>query len=255
MRYRSLICLAAMIGMMLSCWGGPLISRAQSVRPRTMHESLDTYLPDLKLTDVTLSDALDFFSTTGDFDMFVDWKALESVNVDRNTVVNVHLHKTTVRRAMRFMLDQVGAGNLLTFYVEDNILKVTTQEAADSFMVNMVYPVKDLLVSIPYSQAQISNITSSGGGGTVLGGGTSGGGGGGALANSGGGSSNLGSMSNTMTKSPEQAAMDLIKLIQATVRPDIWKDTTSGATIIYWNGSLVVHAPLSVQEAIGGPVD
>ena len=53
------------------------------------------------------------------------------------------------------MLAEAGAGNnVLTFYVEDNILNVTTQAKADTVNHLMVYSVKDLLVVMPKFQLQ-----------------------------------------------------------------------------------------------------
>ena len=37
------------------------------------------------------------------------------------------------------------------------------------------------------------------------------------------------------------------------VRPTIWKENGGPATMRYFNGKLIVTAPQSVQEMIGGP--
>ncbi len=44
-------------------------------------------------------------------------------------------------------------------------------------------------------------------------------------------------------------------LIEAIIDPDIWKDAGGTASIRYFNGMLVITAPRSVQEAIGGEYD
>jgi hypothetical protein len=235
---------------------------AQSQRPRTLRHILDTMEPDLKFTDVPLTDALDYIRDTNDINVVVDWKSLEAVNIDRNATVNVHLHNVTLRKALNVILNEAGAGNVLTFYVQDNVLNITTQAKADTVMYLKVYDVQDLLISIP--QFQLSDVTqvasglSTGGSGTSVGGSSAGGGGGQSLGNSSSGGSsftggNTGNSTNSQT--PQQMGDDLVKLITDNVRPEIWKTNGGTANISFYNGMLVVNAPLSVQEAIGGPVD
>ena len=57
------------------------------------------------------------------------------------------------------------------------------------------------------------------------------------------------------SKTADQKAHELIKLIETVVRPEIWRDNGGTASMAYLNGNLIVTAPRSVQEAIGGPVD
>jgi hypothetical protein len=50
--------------------------------------------------------------------------------------------------------------------------------------------------------------------------------------------------------SKQQRADDLVKLIQDTVQPDIWRENGGTASIRYFNGHLIVTAPRSVHEAL-----
>jgi hypothetical protein len=233
---------------------------AQSRQPRSLRNLLDTVQPELKFTDVPLTDALDYIRDTNDINLTVDWKSLESVNIDREALINVHLHDVTLRKALNVILNEAGAGNVLTFYVQDNVLNITTQAKADTIMYTKVYDVQDLLVTIPNFQlqdvTQVASGLSTGGGGTTVGG--SGGGGGSSLSSSGGGGSSSFSSGNNNTsnsETPQQQGEDLVKLITDTVRPEIWKVNGGTATISFYHGMLIVTAPLSVLEAIGGPVD
>jgi hypothetical protein len=47
----------------------------------------------------------------------------------------------------------------------------------------------------------------------------------------------------------------LIDLITQTIQPDIWRINGGTATIAYLHGCLIINAPRSVHEAIGGPVE
>jgi hypothetical protein len=59
---------------------------------------------------------------------------------------------------------------------------------------------------------------------------------------------------NQRTTRAERAAA-LIDIIQAIIEPDIWDVNGGRAAIRFFNGSLIVTAPRSVHEALGGPVD
>jgi hypothetical protein len=46
-----------------------------------------------------------------------------------------------------------------------------------------------------------------------------------------------------------------VDLIVQTVYPNMWVQNGGKASIRFFNGNLIVTAPRSVHEAIGGPVD
>jgi len=47
----------------------------------------------------------------------------------------------------------------------------------------------------------------------------------------------------------------LVKMIREVIRPEIWRENGGEASIRYYNGNLVVTAPRSVHEALGGPLE
>jgi hypothetical protein len=59
---------------------------------------------------------------------------------------------------------------------------------------------------------------------------------------------------NQNVETSAQKGQELVDLIKAVIRPNIWTDNGGTATIRYLSGKLIVSAPVSVQEAIGGPV-
>ena len=102
----------------------------------------------------------------------------ELINVTKQTPITLKLSDVTLRRALVAMLDQAGgAGHVVTYYVEDGIVEITSRDAADHDLVTRVYPVDDLLLVVPdfagpTFNLQQSNQTSRQGGGG--GGGSSG---------------------------------------------------------------------------------
>ena len=58
-----------------------------------------------------------------------------------------------------------------------------------------------------------------------------------------------------VVKSKTERANELMDLIRNIVQPDVWTENGGKAAIRYWNGNLIVTAPRSVLEAIGGAFD
>jgi hypothetical protein len=70
-----------------------------------------------------------------------------------------------------------------------------------------------------------------------------------------GGGSGGGGLTQEKIRTKQERADDLVTLIRETIRPEIWKENGGTAAVRYYNGNLIVTAPRSVHEAIGGPVE
>jgi hypothetical protein len=205
--------------------------------------ALSTVIPDVKFSSTPLADALDMLSDLSGANLNVDWKTLEAAGISRQTPVTATLHGVPMRKVLSLILAQAAGADTLTFYLEDNVIQITTRDDADKHLVTVVYDVEDLVGLDDTLNPTLPSVTVSGGGG-------GGGGGGGSSAIS-GASSNSGT-----TGTAADRAGKLIKLIENAVRPEIWKDNGGGpSTIEFFDGKLIVTAPRSVQEAIGGYLD
>ncbi len=225
-----------------------------------MRTTMNRTLPEVNFNGVGLVDAIDFLRDVSGANIAVNWKALEEAGIAKDAPVNVRLRQVSMRKAMETILSEVGGGDKLAYDTEENVIEITTTELANAKMYTRVYPVQDLIMDIPdFTDApDLSlNTTSNnqnqnplGNGGIGAGGG--GGAGGGAAASpfegAGKGDNNKG-----MTK--EERANALIDLIKNVIQPEIWADNGGKAAIRMWNGNLIITAPRSVQEAIGGSFD
>jgi len=180
--------------------------------------------------------------------------------VTRDTQINIHLAGISLRKALDMVLNDATGGDAVTYYVDQGVIEITTREIADHNMVTRVYPVEDLLMEIPdfidapsFSLDQSQNSGGGGGGGQPLGQG--GGGGQINVTNQLFQNANQQQTNRNQGKTKADRAQDLVDLIQAIIDPDIWKENGGTASIRYFNGMLVVTAPRSVQEAIGGEYD
>ncbi len=220
----------------------------QATRPAGNHPddpkpNLARKVPQVNVNGVPLDQAIDFFRDVSGLNVNVDWHALELLNVTKQTPISLKLSDVTLRRVLRSILDEAGgAGQTLTYYVEDGIIEITSRDVADHEMVTRVYPVDDLVMLVPdfvppglNLQSQSNQTSGQGGGGSSGGQSIFGG---------------TGSQQQDTAASKAQRADDLVKTIMGSVRPDIWRENGGTATIRYFNGHIIVTAPRSVQDAL-----
>ncbi len=126
-----------------------------------------------EFVDTPLSDAIDYISQLHNITILMDDVALTDVGIATDEPINLVLSGVRLRSAMKIMLEGLG----LTWVVEDEVMKITTIEAAEEKLQTRVYPVGDLVISPAVMK---SNVGGAGGGlgGGGLGGGLGGGGGG-----------------------------------------------------------------------------
>jgi hypothetical protein len=210
--------------------------------------ALNTRLPETKLSDVRLGDAIDFLQDASGANIHVNWRALETVNITRETQVTVRVQSLPLRKVLKYVLTEADGAGLITFYAEDGVIEITTREMADQRLITKVYPVEDLLLTIPdftdAPQFQLNQANQ-----------TSGRGGGG-----GGGSSGQALIGSTTTEQGnvrDRAARgnELVQLVMDTVEPEVWRENGGNSSIRFFRGKLIVTAPRSVHEKIGGAVE
>ena len=116
----------------------------------------------------TLENAIRQISETHDIPIVIDNKALEELGINSDTPVSISLKNVSLRSFLRLMLRELD----LTYMIKDEVMQITTTEAAEANPVIKVYPVGDLVVPV-------INLGGGGGmGGGGMGGGMGGGGGG-----------------------------------------------------------------------------
>ncbi len=225
--------------------------------PRAM-QALMQPISNLKVRSVPLERVIGYLRNLTNANFVVNWNALESANVTKQTQISLNLHGVSMARVLDFVLQQASPNAPLVYSVEDNVISITTRHAADKRMLTRVYNIGDLIMTVPnFSDAPDFNLQSATSSGqTQINGGSGGLGGGGAqqqgslFQNSGG----QGNGGGQRSKSPRRRAKSLIRLIEQTIRPNIWTANGGRASIRYFRQRLVVTAPADVQQEIGGTV-
>ncbi len=205
------------------------------------NRALSSRLPEIKLGDVRLEDAIAFLQDTSGANIHVNWRALQTVKITRQTPVTLRMQSQTLRSLLKYLMMEVDGEALATFYADDGVIEITTRELADARLVTKVYPVHDLLLTIPdFTDAPSFSLqspqVSGGGAGQSL------------LGNTAAGQDNV-------QVSKLARGERLVRLVQDTVQPEIWRENGGSASIRFFRGRLIVTAPRSVHEQIGGAVD
>lgn len=278
MRLRAVVGIAVAGVLLISGWASA--AGSPNAQARAL---LQKTLPAINFNNVTLRDALDFLRDVSGANVHVNWKALEAVGVTPDVQVNVRLRQVSLGKVLSLLLTEAAREPVLAYYIDNGVIEITTKELADSIMFTIVYPVEDLLVEPP----DIQNMPSFGGlqgdynrgggygggsgysgrGSSRSGGGGWGGGGGGRANNpflnsgfgfggmGGGGGGGGGGRSGSGQDNQKSKADELIQLIVETVSPSSWVQNGGKCSIKFFNGNLIVTAPRSIHEQIGGPID
>ncbi|QDT38035.1 hypothetical protein [Stratiformator vulcanicus] len=91
-----------------------------------------------------LRDAIDFLSDYHDINILIDERALLDDGIDSDQEIDLVLDGITLRSALKLMLKPLN----LTYVIEDEVMKITTQTVADDTLSTRVYPVGDLVIPI-----------------------------------------------------------------------------------------------------------
>jgi hypothetical protein len=218
---------------------GLLCTTAKADSAGSAGVALRRAMPDIKFDSVGLGDVVEFLSDVSGANIHVDWKALETVNVPRDSLVTLHLRDVSLEHALALSLSEAsGGGDALAFYADRNVIEITTKAESDRELFTIVIPVDDLLVDVPdFTDAPEFSLSA-------------------ALGNTGGGAngnsnSNSGLFSSTTTnnekvQTKQERADELVQLIMATIAPEVWRANGGTASIVYFHGSLIITAPRSI---------
>lgn len=210
---------------------------------------MDQILPQTTMNDLPLKDAITYLRSITGANIFVNWNVLQNAGISKLTPVSLTLQNVSARKTLSLILEEVSPQTPLVFYIHQNVLMITTRSDANRRLVTRVYPVGDLVMTIPNftnapqfnlssaTQNSTSQVSSQGGGG---------------LGNIGGGGSifQQSSQQNANVTTTTDRARELVSLIESTIEPSIWMANGGRATIVYFDRELVVNAPVYVQRMI-----
>ncbi len=127
-----------------------------------------------------LENVLEYFRSVTSVNVFVNWSALETAGVERDTVVSLQLTNVPAEQALRLVLQQAGANaefDPIGYSIIEGIVTISTQRDLQRTTDLRPYDIRDLLVEIPnfdnYPEFDLSEAMDSSGSGSGGGGGSS----------------------------------------------------------------------------------
>jgi hypothetical protein len=98
----------------------------------------------LEFVDTPLSDVIDYLKDYHQIEIQLDKKAMDEAGIGTDSQVTKNLKGVSLKSALRLMLHELG----LTYVIQDEVLLITTSEAAESKLSTRVYSVADLVIPI-----------------------------------------------------------------------------------------------------------
>ena len=95
-------------------------------------------------TETPLQEAINQISEAHKIPIVIDNQALEDIGLSADEPVTINLENVSLRSFLRIMLRDLD----LTYVIKDEVMQITSQEAAEENLVTKVYPVGDLVVPI-----------------------------------------------------------------------------------------------------------
>src|SRR5262249_17825785 len=102
-------------------------------------------LVNLNFNETPLKTVINDLRTWQGINIVVDDSALKEGYVSLDQPITLQLENVSLKSSLKLLLDKVH----LTYVIEDEVLKITTEAHARGTMVTKVYPVADLVIPIP----------------------------------------------------------------------------------------------------------
>jgi len=137
-----------------------------SPEDRQLHAKLDRAIP-VDFEDIALEEVIDGLAMDQGVNITVIWNDLEAVGIDRDLPVTLQFaSEVKFDKTLEEILEQVGGGEVeLGYVISDGVLKIATQALLDKDVYHDVYPIEDLLLSVPDFEGPSVDIAGGGGGG------------------------------------------------------------------------------------------
>ena len=101
----------------------------ESREDRRIRVRLKETIRQMNFDDIELKDAIQFFRDVSGVNIYVRWSTLEAAGITKATTVDVHLTDVSLEKALRVVLEDVGALAPMAYVVESGVISIST--AAD----------------------------------------------------------------------------------------------------------------------------
>ncbi len=109
---------------------------------------------EVAFNDNPLEDALNYLKELHGIEIWIDKEALNTDGIATDATVTLNLTNISLRSALRLLLEPLA----LTYVIDAEVLKITTQKAADKTIVTRTYPVGDLFSSREEAEELVESL-------------------------------------------------------------------------------------------------
>jgi hypothetical protein len=203
----------------------------------------------LKVEDTRLEDVFKFIQDVTQADMEVIWTSDGGIGLDKDKKITVNIKNQPGLYALETVLEKSkgdSASDNTWQMSSSGAIQIGPKEALNKFKRIVMYSIEDMLFVIPryaeVPQIDLNNVLQSSGGG---------GGGGGQSPFTGGGASGTTPLDQQPSK--DERAKKVIDLLTSLVESPQWQDNGGeGATLHYFNGTLIINAADYIHRQING---
>jgi len=122
-----------------------LVNESNSPIDAAVNAKLNQTVKKLDLDDIEFSTVVEFLRRASGINIYVKWRALKAVGVDKKTLVNVHLQNVTFRKVIRVVLDDISRVTELNYIADEGVLTISTKVDLGHIRVTRIYDVSDLI--------------------------------------------------------------------------------------------------------------
>ncbi len=194
----------------------------------------------------TAQRSFEWWSQVTRIPLVIDWEAMRTAGVDPDTRIDINLHHIPAGTVLALLIKRISTEETPVMYeVTPWYIEVLTKAQADKRVVMRTYDIRSLMMEIPNFRPDanfdlneaLSNTNETG---------------------SGSNRKLFGDNQATVTvvrKTDKERGEEIAATIRETIEPDIWEELKPGApgSIRYFQGRLIVRAPLYVHRQIGLP--
>ncbi|MCD6378211.1 MAG: hypothetical protein J7L99_05115 [Planctomycetes bacterium] len=225
----------------------PVVKTARRGVPKQRELPRKTTLRRVDFSDISLKEAIDFIRDASGANIHVNWRALETIGITRDTKINLKARDISIARLLTLITDQLSVGqdkySSVYWVVEDGVVEIATGEALNRSTRVEVYDISDLLLVVPnfvgptISLTQTANAVSNANNNYSIWG-----------DNNTGNNASSGNIEGASIAEQRQKLKDqLIEIIKMSIGEEMWAPEGKGSVRILGNKLIISQTPLGFK--------
>ena len=142
-------------------------TRPRAARTRKTRKTRPAGIRELDFKNTPLSDVIEFLRTISGLNIHVNWRALKSSGIEKETPINIKVKNVSLRQALNLVVDQLsgnsGKFERIYWVVDGNIVRIAPGTVFNVKLRTKVLDVADLIVPIRNFEGRRIDLTAAAG--------------------------------------------------------------------------------------------